>query len=165
MSDATRATLASEGDCLVVRVPLRIRRRRGRREIIAPAGLDEAAPAPVTANHGLAVMVARAHRWRELPETGQYATIRALAADLGVDNSYVARILRLTLLAPGLIEAILEGTEPDGLSLEKLYRTPVGWDEQRRALGRHEYVRYRLRWQPVVTCAKELESIGVPRWR
>ena len=48
----------------------------------------------------------------------------------------MARILRLTLLAPDLIEAILDGTEPDGLSLEKLYRLPVEWDEQRRALGR-----------------------------
>jgi hypothetical protein len=135
MSDATRARLAAEGDCLVVRVPLRIRRRRGRREIIAPAGLEEAAPAQASVNRGLAVMVARAHRWRELLETGRYTTIRALAAGLGVDNSYVARILRLTLLAPDLLEAILDGTEPDGLSLEKLYRVPVGWEEQRRAVG------------------------------
>jgi hypothetical protein len=87
-------------------------------------------------NRGLAVMIARAHRWRDLLEGGQYPTIRALAADLGVDNSYVARILRLTLLAPDLIEMILVGTEPDGLSLEKLYRSPVEWEEQRRALGR-----------------------------
>jgi hypothetical protein len=130
MSDVTRARLAAEGDCLVVRVPLRIRRRRGRREILAPAGLEEATPAQQSANRGLAVMVARAHRWRELLETGQYTTIRALAADLGVDNSYVARILRLTLLAPDLVEAILEGTEPDGLSLEKLYRAPIDWGEQ-----------------------------------
>jgi hypothetical protein len=135
MSDVTRARLISEGDCLVVRVPLRIRRRRGRREIIAPAGLEEATPAPSGVNRGLAVMVARAHRWRELLETGQYTTIRALAADLGVDNSYVARILRLTLLAPDLIEAILDGTEPDGLSLEKLYRAPADWQEQRRVVG------------------------------
>jgi hypothetical protein len=48
MSDAMRATLASEGDCLVVRVPLRVRRRRGRREIIAPAGPEGAAPSPPT---------------------------------------------------------------------------------------------------------------------
>jgi hypothetical protein len=53
----------------------------------------------------------------------------------GVDNSYVARVLRLTLLAPDLIEAILEGTEPDGLSLEKLYRLPDDWEEQRQTLG------------------------------
>jgi hypothetical protein len=135
MSDATRPRLAAEGDCLVVRVPLRIRRRRGRREVIAPAGLEDTTAAEVPVNRGLALMVARAHRWRELLESGQYATVRALAADLGVDNSYVARILRLTLLAPDLVEAILEGTEPDGLSLEKLYRAPASWEEQRRVLG------------------------------
>jgi hypothetical protein len=136
MSEAMRARLTSEGDCLVVRVPLRIKRRRGRREIIAPAGLEEATPVEASVNRGLAVMVARAHRWRELLESGQYATIRALAADLGVDNSYVARILRLTLLAPDVIEVILDGTEPDGLSLEKLYRAPMAWEEQRRVMGR-----------------------------
>jgi hypothetical protein len=137
MSETARPRLTSDGDCLVVRVPLGIRRRRGRREIIAPAGLEEATPAPSGVNRGLAVMVARAHRWRELLEGGRYGTIRALAADLGVDNSYVARILRLTLLAPDLVEAVLEGTEPDGLSLEKLYRAPAAWEEQRRALGRY----------------------------
>jgi len=53
----------------------------------------------------------------------------------GVDNSYVARLLRLTLLAPDIIEAIIEGTEPDGLSLEKLYGAPAEWEEQRRVLA------------------------------
>ena len=51
-----------------------------------------------------------------------------------MDNSYLARLLRLTLLAPDLVEAILEGNEPDGLSLEKLYRLPDEWEEQRRLL-------------------------------
>jgi len=41
-----------------------------------------------------------------------------------------------TLVAPDLIEAILDGTEPDRLSLEKLYRAPLIWEQQRRALGR-----------------------------
>ena len=138
MSETRRMALTATGDCLVVQVPLRIKRRRGRKEIIAPAGMAEAVANQISTNRGLAVMVARAHRWRELLEGGQYATIRALAADLGVDNSYVARILRLTLLAPDLIEAILAGTEPDGLSLEKLYRVHVRWDEQRIALGAGE---------------------------
>ena len=52
-----------------------------------------------------------------------------------MDNSYLARLLRLTLLAPDIIASILDGTEPDGLSLEKLYRVPIEWEEQRRLLG------------------------------
>lgn len=136
MSEQVQATLSADGGCAVIRVPLQIRRRRGRREIIVPIGADADTAVPVRTNRGLALTIARAHRWRQLLEEGQYASIRELAADLGVDNSYVARILRLTLLAPDLIEAILDGTEPDGLSLEKLYRAPAVWEEQRGALRR-----------------------------
>ena len=99
-------------------------------------GLDLATADQARTNRGLAVMVVRAHRWLALLESGRYASIRGLALDAGVDNSYLARMLRLTLLAPDLTEAILSGTEPDGLSLEKLYRLPMEWEEQRRALGR-----------------------------
>ena len=83
-------------------------------------------------NRGLAVMIARAHRWQGLLESGRYASIRELALDVGVDNSY------LSYLAPDIVESILNGTEPDGLSLGKLYQAPVTWEEQRRALGRSE---------------------------
>lgn len=138
MSEAARATLALDGDCLVVQVPLRIKRRQGRKEIIVPSGVDSAAADQARTNQGLAVTIARAHRWQELLESGRYASIRELALDLGVDNSYLARMLRLTLLAPDLIEAILAGTEPDSLSLERLYRAPTIWDEQRQVLGWEE---------------------------
>ena len=135
MSERMQATLSADGGCAVIRVPLQIRRRRGRREIIVPIGADAATAVPVQTNRGLALTIARAHRWRQLLEEGQYASIRELAANLGVDNSYVARILRLALLAPDLIEAILAGTEPNGLSLEKLYGAPMVWEEQSRSLG------------------------------
>jgi len=135
MSEAARMTLSADGDCLVVQVPLRMKRRAGRKEIIAPAGIDGAFPDQARTNHGLAVTIARAHRWQHLLESGRYATVGELARDAGVDNSYLARILRLTLLAPDLIASILDGTEPDGLSLEKLYRLPDDWEEQRRGLG------------------------------
>jgi AraC-like DNA-binding protein len=135
MSEVARATLTVEGDCLVVQVPLMIKRRRGRKEVIAPVGFSPDDPPPARTNESLATTIARAHRWREVLEAGRYATVRELAHDLGMDHSYVARILRLTSLAPDIVEAIVDGTEPDGLSLEKLYRAPMVWEEQRQCLG------------------------------
>jgi hypothetical protein len=81
------------------------------------------------------VAVARAHRWKELLESGRYGSWVEIAAAQGVDPSYVARILRLTLLAPDIVESVIDGTEPDGLSLGKLYQLPMAWDEQRTVLG------------------------------
>lgn len=131
MTQVTDRTLTLEGDCLVVQVPLRIKRRSGRKQIIAPAGSETTN----ATNQSLALTVARAHRWQHLLESGRYPTIGELAREVGVDNSYLARMLRLTLLAPDIIESILDGTEPDGSSLNKLYQAPVLWEEQRRALG------------------------------
>jgi hypothetical protein len=136
MSEAARATLAFDGDCLVVQVPLRIKRRQGRKEIIVPGGVDSTAADQVPTNQTLAVTIARAHRWQELLESGRYASIGELARDAGVDNSYLARMLRLTLLAPDIIESVVDGNEPDSLSLEKLYQAPTSWEEQRQATGR-----------------------------
>ncbi len=87
------------------------------------------------AHSALLLAVVRAHRWQELLERGRYPSIDALAARMGVNSSYVSRHLNLTLLAPDIVEAILDGTEPDGLTLEKLHRLPAGRDEQRRVLG------------------------------
>jgi len=135
MSEAPGAALSMEGDCLVVRVPLRIKRRGGRKEIIAPDTGEEGGPPRPRTNEPLALMIARAHRWQRLLESGRYASIRELALDAGVDNSYMARVLRLTLLAPDIVEAILDGTEPDGLSLARLVNLPASWQEQRERLG------------------------------
>jgi len=135
MSEAPPAMLTVEGDCLVIQVPLQIKRRRGRKEVIAPVGFGADDRPPARTNESLATTIARAHRWREVLEAGRYATVRELAHELGMDHSYVARILRLTSLAPDIVEAIVHGTEPDGLSLEKLYRAPMAWEEQRRVLG------------------------------
>ena len=77
--------------------------------------------------------VARAFRWREMLESGQYATIAEIAAAEKINESYVSRILRLTLLAPDIIEVILSGRQPAELQLDHLLRRfPVGWQEQRR---------------------------------
>jgi hypothetical protein len=125
----------AQGEHLVVSVPLAMKRRGGRKEIITPGGQTPESPSQSRTNASLALTIARAHRWRELLEQGRYRSIRVLALELGVDNSYVARLLRLTSLAPDIVEAILDGTEPSELSLQKLYRAPMEWERQREELS------------------------------
>ena len=76
----------------------------------------------------------RAFRWRKLLETGVYGTIEELAAAEKINSSYVSRILRLTLLAPDIVETILEGRQPVEMTLAALMRPlPRLWQEQVRA--------------------------------
>jgi hypothetical protein len=77
----------------------------------------------------------RAWRWHRLLEAGRYPSIKALARAEGVHHAYVAKLLRLTLLAPDIIEAVLDGRLPKGVKLEDLVRPlPSAWAEQRRVL-------------------------------
>ena len=76
--------------------------------------------------------IARAFRWREMLENGTHATIAEIAAAEKINESYVGRVLRLTLLAPDIVEAILSGRQPPKLQLESLLRRfPVAWQGQR----------------------------------
>jgi hypothetical protein len=125
-----------ERDGQVIRIPMTFKRRGGRKEIIVPEGLP-AGPRPKSATQEpLVVALGRAHHWQELIDSGRYGTITDLAAALQVDRAYVSRMLRLTLLAPDIIEAILRGAEPSGLSLGRLTgRLPLLWTEQREKFG------------------------------
>ena len=122
---------------LHIHIPMLIRRMRGRKVIIAPKALDGDVPdSPGTVQTAIVQALARAFSWAEVIESGEVKSISELATNLDVDNSYVARILKLTTLAPDIIEAILNGEEPTGLSLAKLTRTfPVDWEEQRTMFG------------------------------
>ena len=83
--------------------------------------------------------IVRAHRWRDMLETGNYATVRDLAKAEAIDEVYLGRVLRLTLLSPTLIEAILEGRQPATLELDDLLRQfPVEWDRQLGSLTEAE---------------------------
>jgi len=125
MSDVP--ALTSENGGLRIRVPMALKRRGGRKEIVVPEGLPRRRRSAPQAHGALVLAVVRGHRWKELLESGRYTSIDALAARMGVDSSYLGRHLNLALLAPDIVEAILMGREPDGLSL--------GRGEQRRVLG------------------------------
>jgi hypothetical protein len=75
--------------------------------------------------------LARAIRWKRMLESGHFATIAELAAREGIAHSYMTRVLRLTLLAPDIVEAILEGRQGLEVTLARLMEQfPVEWAEQ-----------------------------------
>ena len=125
-----------EGETVVISIPMQLKRRSGRKEILAPEGLDGAWPTKSPTQEPLLTAVARSFHWQELLDSGRHASITELAEALGLDRSYVGRILRLTLLAPDIVDAIAGGKEPSGLSLEKLTKgVAMQWKEQRKRLG------------------------------
>jgi hypothetical protein len=134
---------------VTVRVPIAIRRRGGRKLVLAPDGAEVTA-APVTrhVDNAMVKAIARAFRWRDMLENGEYATIREIAAAEKINETYVGRVLRLTLLAPAVVEAIVNGRQPVGLQLDGLMRRfPVGWREQRAAMEPH--------WQPMIRLGRK----------
>src|SRR4051812_27404812 len=80
--------------------------------------------------------VVRTHRWRQMIESGKYASSAELARAKKVNDSYLSRILRVTLLAPDIIEAILTGCQPSTLQLDELLKPlSAEWNGQRSKLG------------------------------
>jgi len=120
-----------EVDTLTIRIPMRLRRRGGRKLIIMPQGVAAAARKP-RRDETLVKAIVRAHRWRRRIENGQAKSITDLAEQEGVTDAYVCRLLPLTCLAPDIVEAVLDGRQSKGLKLvEVLGNAPRGWEEQR----------------------------------
>jgi hypothetical protein len=118
---------------LTVRVPLAVQKQRGGRKLVLTPG-GRAPRGASAADTTLVKALARAFRWRRILESGRYSTIDELAAAEKINSSYVSRLLRLTLLAPCLVEAILDARQPQGMTLPGLMEPfPVEWERQRLA--------------------------------
>ena len=138
MDESVAISHPEEGGGKIVRltIPLIIRRRHGRKEILGPENADTASIAPQVGEHGLSALalhLARAHAWMEMIETGKVASIPELIKLLNIDKSYITRDLRLLSLAPDLQKLVIEGREPETLSLARLREPfPDDWEEQRQ---------------------------------
>jgi hypothetical protein len=120
-----------DGSTLIVRIPMRFQRRGGRKRIVAPDG-SELAPAPKPqADGALIKALARAHRWQRTLESGEYATLAELADAERISRSYVSRVLRLTLLAPEIVEGILDGGRSAPGLPQLLKPFPAEWQKQK----------------------------------
>jgi hypothetical protein len=121
---------APDPDVIAVTVPFAVRERGGRK-LVAPNGAPMPALAPQVDNT-LVKAIARAFRWQKMLETGRYATVKEIAKVERINPSYVSRVLRLTLLAPDLVEALLHGRQNSAMSLHDVMKPfPIEWYRQR----------------------------------
>lgn len=128
---ARRPTVSRDGRTISVHIPITLRHQGGRKQVVTPADAAPWIPRAARIDNTLVKAVVRAHRWRDILETGRHATVRDLAKAEGINESYLSRILRLTLLAPAIIQSILEGRQSEHLELEGLLGPlPLNWTEQ-----------------------------------
>jgi hypothetical protein len=126
---------------ITVQVPLSIRRRPGRKTVVTPQGtsLSPNQMPSRKADPAIIKALARAFRWKRMLDTGRYASISEIAVKEKIDRGYVGTVLRLTLLAPDIVETILNGDATE-LSLPRLLEPfPLEWDAQRAALLCNEH--------------------------
>jgi hypothetical protein len=119
---------------ITVRVPLAIRHRPGRKTIVTPMA-DGVAPVTTRADPALVKALARAFRYQRMLDQGRYASITEMAAAERLERGYLGSLLRLTLLAPDVVEAVLNGRHPKDMQLASLTGSSLfSWEIQRRAL-------------------------------
>jgi hypothetical protein len=134
-TQAIKAQISKDGGTAVVSISVNFLQRGGRKQILSPPGTTPWSPAP-RVDSALVKAVVRAHRWRQKLENGEYTSSAELAKAEKVNDSYLSRILRLTLIAPDIIEAILTGRQPSTLQLDDLLKPlPAAWERQRSELG------------------------------
>jgi hypothetical protein len=129
------AQLNKDGTLLTVHIPMAFRKRGGRKLMLAPSGTEISPLRGTGVDSALVKAIARAHRWKRMLQSGAYASIAELAEAEKINQSYLCRVLRLSLLAPDIVEGALNGTHSAELTLERAMKPlPVGWEDQRRIL-------------------------------
>jgi hypothetical protein len=127
-----QADMSQDGCVLTVSLPLSVRYRGGRKRVVVPDGAPAWAQPSARVDSTLVKAIARAHRWNSMLESGVFSSVAELAVAERINASYLARVLRLTLLAPDMVEAVLVGRDTS-LTLDAVTGSfPLEWVEQRR---------------------------------
>ena len=129
-------TPSTDGKYVDVFVPIAFKRFGGRKTIVAPDGTRFLPGRSKAADSTLIKALSSAWRWQQLLDAGAYGSIAEMADKEGINRSYLSRTIRLALLAPDIVEAILNGTQPATLQLSDLEQPfPIDWESQRTAFG------------------------------
>jgi len=126
-ASGSRSPVELAADVVVLHVPFRLVKRGGRKEMQLPEG----APQPQRTDNTLVKALARAFRWKRMLESGEFTTIAELAEREGIAPSYMTRVVRLTLLSPQIVEAILNGALGPEVTLARLLEPfQLEWAQQ-----------------------------------
>ena len=118
-------------ETVTLHVPFRVVKRGGRKEMQLPEGAAQ----PQRTDSTLIKALARAFRWKRMLESGKFTTIAELAEREGIAPSYMTRVLRLTLLAPEIVEVILDGTQGSEVTLARVLEPfPLDWNKQKNTI-------------------------------
>jgi hypothetical protein len=126
-----RPTLSRDGRMMIVSIPISLRRQGGRKQVVTPADATPWMPPPSRVDSTIVKALVRAHRWRAMLESTIHRTVRDLAKAEHINEAYLGRVLRLTLLSPAIIEALLSGQQQTDLELADLLKPfPIEWAKQ-----------------------------------
>ena len=114
-------------ETVTLHIPFRVVKRGGRKEMQLP----DSAAQPRRTDNTLVKALARAFRWKRMLESGEFASISELAEKEGIAFTYMARLMRLSLLSPEIIDAVMDGRHPANITLASLMDPfPADWKEQ-----------------------------------
>lgn len=121
--------LSRDGRTMLVSIPISMRKTGGRKKVITPP--DAWSPSPISVDETIVKALARAHRWRGMLESRLFDSVRELAKGERINEAYLGRVLRLTLLSPKITETILSGRQHAELQLAELLKPFSGdWEAQ-----------------------------------
>ncbi|MBS3652600.1 hypothetical protein KEU06_28905 [Pseudaminobacter sp. 19-2017] len=103
------AAVRGDERTVTVHVPLSFRRKGGRKVVISPTGEEQRLTPVRYIDDALLRSLVQAFEWKRMLDEGEYVSFSELAGATKLNHSFVSRVLRLTLLAPDVVEAILDG--------------------------------------------------------
>ena len=122
-------------DVISIDIPMTFKKRGGRKVIVLPDGSHGHPEPAATIDNTMVKAIARAFRWQKMLENGTYACLDDIARSEKIGASFVSRYHRLVLLAPDIVEAILDGRQPAQLTVKDLLQAfPPDWTLQRKQL-------------------------------
>lgn len=139
MQSTGRWVSQTEESTISIFVPIIIKKRGGRGNVSIITPQNQSLPIEEKPSHDfrLVNVLAKAYRLQKKMDKNPDQTISSLAAKEGITHGYLGRLLRLNLLAPDIVEAILEGRQPKSLKVIDFIKKgiPLLWEEQMEKFG------------------------------